>query len=132
LGGVDAGIPHLSLDAVADPPYAMNCVVVAKIRGINVAYAFAWVASRGRTVSGQVIVGEVRIDRAPVNFRHRAWRRRRPGQSCGGDDGAPSDRTRVAKISWRIPLRPIMIWGVDLASGGQRASHDSLNVGHQI
>jgi hypothetical protein len=58
--------------------------------------------------------------------------RRRPGQSCGGDDGAPSDRTRVAKISWRIPLRPIAIWGVDLASGGQRASHDSLNVGRQI
>jgi hypothetical protein len=38
---------------------------------------------------------------------------------------APSDRTRVAKISWRIPLRPIAIWGVDLPSGGRRASHDS-------
>jgi hypothetical protein len=35
------------------------------------------------------------------------WRRRRPGQSCGGDVGAPSDRARVAEISWWIPLRPI-------------------------
>jgi hypothetical protein len=35
-----------------------------------------------------------------------------------GDDGAPSDHTRVAKISWRIPLRPIAIWGVDFPSAG--------------
>jgi hypothetical protein len=45
-------IPRRSMGAAADPPRAMNRAVVAIIRGMNVAYAFAWVASRGRTVSG--------------------------------------------------------------------------------
>jgi hypothetical protein len=48
------------------------------------------------------------------------------------DIGAPSDRTRVAMISWRIPLCPIAIWDVDLPSSGRRASHDSLNVDRWI
>jgi hypothetical protein len=56
-GHESMAIPRRSMSAVADPPRAMNCAVVAIIRGMNVAYAFAWVASRGRTVLGQVIVG---------------------------------------------------------------------------
>ena len=60
---------------------------------------------------------------------------RNGGITCGrelGDVGAPFDRTRVAKISWWIPLRPIAIWDVDLPSGGRRASRDSLKVDRWI
>jgi hypothetical protein len=48
-------IPHRSLGAAADPPCAMNRAVVAIIRGMDVAYEFAWVASRGRNHSGACI-----------------------------------------------------------------------------
>jgi hypothetical protein len=63
-------IPHRSLGAAADPPCAMNRAVVAIIRGMDVAYEFAWVASRGRNHSGACIGhgggGGAKTRQAPV------------------------------------------------------------------
>jgi hypothetical protein len=66
-------IPHRSLGAAADPPCAMNRAVVAIIRGMDVAYEFAWVASRGRNHSGAC------IGHGGGGGRHLDWRR---GDRC--------------------------------------------------
>ena len=58
----------------ADPPCAMNHAVAAMIRGMDVPYGFAWVASWGRNHSGAGIghgAGAARL--TPVR-RRRDWR----------------------------------------------------------
>jgi hypothetical protein len=72
----------------ADPPCAMNHAIVAINRGMDVAYVFAWVVSRGGNHSGHVLVtggssiGAGEIAAAPGGRRGSGWLE--GGRWCNG------------------------------------------------